>query len=774
LLLEQISIEIKQFSEKTECSPEQISDFLRAISIKNIELHYDYEWQYERKNIIFKEIVNHFLSKLDLQFLSNQYFSVNTIANIFSSLTLRSWNQIAIPAAFIENLVTRAEFLFLQGNEFDEDKAFNILNALCDLNYRSENSGIYPINKDPKSTIVISRAQFFAELAKIALPSLLTVSQGPFKRFDYRFEIFSRTSKLLQLIPRPDYSINTNLFHETIRTLNEKYEWYSEAVLFEALPDEMVPNKELLIALAPDTIRFGNAPNRTFEDESFEMSSTSRNFNRPDGRWIHNHLRHFSEYVITLSKEGNPRALAWSIEQFSKNVIFALDKNHTSYKSDDIACYLKTIRDHAFDISNDNVCLCINALCKEILTNIAELTPNIALYLLWLNMVLSVASNKKEFAYSLTEQSILYKMLKDLKTDKDQARALFEIRLMGWHGNIPFYPELSIQIDALSKSFQEDSNPSREEENARDEIKKNLYDTIRGNLYHDYICRNSGREVDIAYIDGPNKIAINIEGPHHFDPITHKVTIKTIFRDRCLECAGWKVINVDLLTENYLQRSREIASDINKLYLTPPSTKLNRISKAPIANHNKENQAQMISNVQKQYHQQSKVALSSSFNTGGNKPNPGFYPCYAMGIKNSSLISDSPSSTAVLMQQSELNDTGNNNNSYPSQTLGASSSLSSSSSAPVVQQKFLNSSSSSPETVTPDMIWVYQESSNSISSSSGVPYTASHMFFSKAVTALSSSAKCASYSSSSSSSSSSSGSQIPRILYYRFLLRQHH
>jgi very-short-patch-repair endonuclease len=148
--------------------------------------------------------------------------------------------------------------------------------------------------------------------------------------------------------------------------------------------------------------------------------------------------------------------------------------------------------------------------------------------------------------------------------DKQQARALFEIGTMGWHGNITFPEQLEIQMKAHFKTFHEESNPSKEENRAYQTIKTSLHGSYKQFLQQGFICPLSGHEIDIAYVEGSKKVAINVDGPCHFDLITHQSTMKTIFRDICLKRAGWSVINIDLVTEDYVQRCGEIAVSLNE------------------------------------------------------------------------------------------------------------------------------------------------------------------------------------------------------------------
>jgi len=132
--------------------------------------------------------------------------------------------------------------------------------------------------------------------------------------------------------------------------------------------------------------------------------------------------------------------------------------------------------------------------------------------------------------------------------DTAQARQLFEIRLMKWNGSIAFPDEWKDQMTVAFQSFGLSSSPSGIEIQIFQQIQEGLPCHVRSRLFHDYICDVSGREIDIAFITDHQKIAINVDGPTHYDPITHCRTLKTIFRDKCLQAAGWdQVIEVDVL-----------------------------------------------------------------------------------------------------------------------------------------------------------------------------------------------------------------------------------
>ena len=188
-----------------------------------------------------------------------------------------------------------------------------------------------------------------------------------------------------------------------------------------------------------------------------------------------------------------------------------------------------------------------------------------AIRLLWLNMVLSTTSERKDLEFTVEQQVALFSLVKNMTIDKQQARTLFEIRTMGWHGGVSFPHQLRTQMDVHFKTFDEDSSPSKEEDRSYKEIEKNLREFNKKFLKEQgFICPISGHEIDIAYIEKDKKIAINIDGPCHFDSITHQCTMKTIFRNICLKRAGWHVIDVDLTTGDYLQRCGGIAANLNK------------------------------------------------------------------------------------------------------------------------------------------------------------------------------------------------------------------
>jgi hypothetical protein len=77
---------------------------------------------------------------------------------------------------------------------------------------------------------------------------------------------------------------------------------------------------------------------------------------------------------------------------------------------------------------------------------------------------------------------------------------------------------------------------------------------------------------DLRYRIIQVKIAINVDGSPHFDPITEEQNMNTVFRNALLEKAGWRIFDINLVdldaNSNLVPleaECRRIAEEINKM-----------------------------------------------------------------------------------------------------------------------------------------------------------------------------------------------------------------
>jgi hypothetical protein len=266
-------------------------------------------------------------------------------------------------------------------------------------------------------------------------------------------------------------------------------------------------------------------------------------------------LRKHLHFIITSGQALSLyKGFMWYLKIFCKNI--------NSYNSHEgirisitptfIRGFLTIVRNHACDIGNDpDIISAFNFFFKEATApynlGVFKDEADTLLNILWMNMYLSNTLNKT-LSYECFIQTLLFTSgTKNLRLNATNARLLYQIRVMQWHGNQPFTAELNKRLQEQFKLFKESSHPSHDERVWYDKILAKAK-CDKKNLVQNYICPQTGQEIDIAYFS--KKIAIHIDGPSHFNRYTGSKTLATIFRNKCLEKAGWTSIDINLLLQD--------------------------------------------------------------------------------------------------------------------------------------------------------------------------------------------------------------------------------
>lgn len=542
----------------------EVITFLELVSQDNIKQHYDYGWLYEEKHDYFKPLVQGLLEQLfSLLTRESQKFTADIIAKLILASSVWEFK----PSNDNLELMIKAMESALQNEKMvSPNTAFNFLKGLTRFH-------IWKNGNDHLTSNNPTRAKFIAALAETALPLLLQ-DEPPLQFFNANTLALFRITSIYMVIPQPDLGKLPN-FHALFNLLFDSYGSFGNEEIYDALPESMVPYKSLLLALEQRQADLHEA----IPDKSAQYHQSV--YVKEEGK-TYSGLDNYQEIIKRVNQTQNPRGIQWLLTCFSRNILREMDSYHTTYFLSDIKDFLKTLRHCLTDARDPIIQQAITRLGKEVLTDshFKNIDAELAIELLWINMVFSTTLNDSKIAYSTEEKTKLFNIIGNFSVNSEEhARALFAIKTLGWHGQGVFSANLIKQIKTHQKNFINGSNPSLTETKYYNEIKTWLQKEQENFLKASFICDQTGQEIDIAYLDGKKKIAIHIDGPAHFNPVTGQSTLQTLFRNICLKKAGWVSFNINLIDEQILNdQLSKLKSELIKVNTKTESTSISQTS----------------------------------------------------------------------------------------------------------------------------------------------------------------------------------------------------
>lgn len=610
----------RQINDYCQAAPaiEDLEKILAALSVNNIKDRFDYGWVYEERHSVFSEAVKEITQKLNL-LLQQRYklVTLRTLSNIISYLS--TW-EFKPSEEFVVILLKKANYLCKQGCLFSPESAFKLLDGLDRMFYLNER--IFR-NISEKDRVEFFYTILDKALSLLMKNDISVIEGAPFLMVDnyMNFPFFRRSSvlnlayRLLKqdhiqfrkyqefLIPCIMLRNNEAQIRKICASIARNQEQYPglnanhllasclasgsngkqiASVIYAAIRRN--PRCRLFLELEGE-IEFIEDSNSLWNDSVEEDNKASKEkIVKEVKEYVYYFpLEIYKRNLRALCGEDLYRGFMWFLKKYSEGINFSYSNNMNTICSlssniremrrihfglKDINCFLKVVKNIAADIpgcpeiSRSGI---FQILFKAAIApyNIEEFRSESGWWLdiLWVNMMLSIALNDASIAYTMAEQSQIFGMITGMNPDCSQARALYEIRTMRWNGGVTFEKSISESMEQHFKTFNDTSSPSLEEEEWYDNIKAKLNKENREKLKHDFICPATGHEIDIAYL--PKKIAIHIDGPSHRNTLTGSRTIKTIFRDKCLEAAGWQSIVINLVNRSRKEED-ELLGDIAK------------------------------------------------------------------------------------------------------------------------------------------------------------------------------------------------------------------
>jgi len=593
----------------TSCNIDMLSEILAIISATNANERYVYGWRYEEKNQYFATTITNITNRLE-QLLGQESdpHKFESLCNVIYYLTV--WD--CKPSkAIVEKLLQAAYKLFVSGCAIEPKYALSLLSGLDNLDYFPDKQASLEVQNFCKSLVntalplllstspeVVDGAPFQLYRQRSTNNSLPKVSGTPQLLPESKALIVDHqanhdstphgadqhvriaksrrayVTRLLSKISPLNYKAYHNSISSILMSVHDRKQtrkaihklnndhWFN---IFNTLDNEFeisgagfriynLPGSGLQVSYEePATLE---------EDTSLELPNDIDLKKHVHKVTYYNHaLQVYGYHLQELVEKENYKGFLWCINRYSRCIVSWCHKDsihRTSFSLSIMDGLFRIIRNHACDISNDiDLIAALKILFKESTMGynleLFNNRANVFLNILWLNMYLSTALNS-ELEFTSEEKSKLFSLINNIQPNQTQARALFQIKTMGWNGNTPFTSRLINAMEEHTECFSDSSNPSEIELEIYNKVISRLRTSDRANLVHDHICTLTGQEIDIAYI--PAKIAVHIDGPCHFHPTTGSKNMKTIFRDKCLEQSGWH--NIDVKIPASLLNSREI------------------------------------------------------------------------------------------------------------------------------------------------------------------------------------------------------------------------
>jgi len=514
---------VVRFFNSNKNNVEAMVTTLNILAKNNIEAKHDYCWLYEEKCAIFQSIVQ----KLTEQFLdllekdsATQKISIREISLTMASASV--WFNFRPP---LEPFLQGIENRFQVEEALSTELSFQCLDSIIRL--------VVPLASSKDSLKLKGnklRADLFLTLTQEALP--LFLQEDPPLKFDSVKELTKRRIFWLRnLLSHGEFSAgDIQTYSHVLEELKKREN------------DLSVELKDILLKEPRKTSTY-----REGEKTFFDLDSTVK-------------------YTKILRAQNNPKGLQWYLLMRAEEILRFLGQNIT-FPVKDIQVYLKVLRHCVWDISIFTLNKTISKLCKEVVSDshLKDVDYSLAIDLLRLNMIFSVILNDKHIAYFVEEQQKLFKKILNSTINEEQARALFEIKTLRWHGGIPFNVRLASQMEQHFEKFSKGSSPSQIERIYYLRLYENFPVNHKIFLKPNFICDRTGYEIDIAYV-GEKRIAIHIDGSPHFEPITHQKTAKTIFRNQCLAEAGWISLAIDITDyKEPLEKVKDVVLKFEKL-----------------------------------------------------------------------------------------------------------------------------------------------------------------------------------------------------------------
>ncbi len=584
---------INAYTLSDRCDIEGLASILGIFSKNNILDYYDYAWRYQEKHEFLKDAAIAIFAAIEKKLAESNSVSLTTICNIIYNISVWDFKP---SLTFIEKLLVKAQQMFKQGQSFNLQSALLLLGGAC-----------FRLGYKPNGKL---EADFIISAIELTIPSMLSpnalaVENAGAVMCNSMGHALARRTRLTQFLSQmlpKEYSDYRARYGAILREFCSGNKGAKEAQeLFLSLRKNRMDNLFMALEGAPKLEDSPGGKKITI-DNGFQLMNERFNDNGfPYGRVIlfddkGNKVeenpyckviyfdfeilrKHLSFFVQGKPEQHLYKGFMWYLKKFSQNIKWYVGENlkdgfRRSVTPAFIKGFLAIIRNNACDINNDpDVIKVFSFLFKEAIApyNLREFNddPSTLLNILWMNMFLSNALNKS-FAYTIEEQTILFIAgTKDLVMSQENARSLYQIRTMGWNGKAPFAKGLVAAMEQQFKTFSLSSNPNEEEIDWHNKILSETK-SRKEDLEHDHICRMTGQEIDIAYL--PLRLAIHIDGSPHFNLMTGSKTIKTIFRNRCLQEAGWTSIDVNLLLS--VAQKQSILASIVKLIADAPKKAL--------------------------------------------------------------------------------------------------------------------------------------------------------------------------------------------------------
>jgi hypothetical protein len=534
---------------------EEITTLLSLLAANNLEYYYDYPWLHQEKCGLFLPRVRKLSELLMARLARPGDFSADTISKAIATLT--AWNM-SLPEGLIERLLTVAEELHQKKTTFSPQQAFWIFEGLSKIHH--------PANPGNQA----KRTSLFVTLANTALPLLLK-DEPPLKMFESRRLPLFRTGYVERLLP-PLYD-TVVLRDEILPRLMRLSRTTGQPVAIDdvvaQLPPKLVPNKTVILALRRKQAEAMEVGRAEMEEEAAWRES--HNYNRYPLKTLQRHIQ-------VIYKENNPRGLVHVIKVFANNLLSDIQHREKwqkeipnapglmKYHPADVKDFLKTIRNYALAMVVPHITDAITRLCTQAVMpyNLAIIDNDLAITLLWINMVFAVLTDDPRMAFSSEHKAALFNKVTEVRTE-EQGRDLFELKTFQWRG-CTLGPDLEKQMQAKFAGFAKSANPSSIEQKYYAYIRKLLPSSHQRYLTCNHICTITGMEIDIVYREGKDCIAININGPFHYHPLMGSPTLKTSFRDKCLAKAGWKSFDVNLiLQQSKAEALKNIVAELQRV-----------------------------------------------------------------------------------------------------------------------------------------------------------------------------------------------------------------
>lgn len=499
------------FSYESNCTSSALSAALKRLTQGNQRLYYDAHWQHEEKLQVFDPLFKELLLTIKVLLDKKTLFSWEELSCIFPAFVLSAVMGAYKPPSesFSACLMERAENIILEDTAVTADEAFLILQGILSLEQGKAK---------PQPTLV--RCKLLLEL----------------------------TLKSMSLIEDETYKPAV-----IVRHLNGNNKTMAGDVMHLLLPLRQLTSHEF-----PDAVKHSLTTVINKLDSIVQLKFQKiryRAFNEQGPRRLDGKTRvelsSLLELIELNRSDSNPKGLNYSLKGVSNIIILALKEGSFTFFVDDIRKYMKSLRTLVIDITDPLVQDSLSRMCIEAVSapGMQELTPEIALDLLWINLVLSINSSAHVIPYTPEQQKLLIEKCKTLKITEVQARQLIEMKVLKCHRPLPFssYNELDKQITSHSKNIIKNQGGKTYpfEKICFDEIKRYLNPNIK--LCLNITCPQSLREIDISFQDNNIKIAINVDGSPHFDPVTGQKNMNTVFRNALLTNAGWHIFDINLV-----------------------------------------------------------------------------------------------------------------------------------------------------------------------------------------------------------------------------------